>query len=99
VKDELDGLICMVERAMESGNTRSSSVRKAVAALAYLRNPYDHIFDLHSEGGFVDDIDVIRKAWAAVSSRGDSKKHQVTRQPSGGLTHAVDSATLLVERE
>jgi hypothetical protein len=68
VKAEVEGLICMVERAVESGNTRSSLIRKAVAALAYLRNPYDHIFDLYSEGGFVDDIDVIQKAWSAVSS-------------------------------
>jgi len=36
----------------------TSSVRRTVAALAYLRNPYDRIFDLHVEGGFADDITV-----------------------------------------
>ena len=68
VKEEVEGLVRMVERAVESGDTRSGPIRKAVAALAYLRNPYDHIFDLHSEGGFVDDIDVIQKTWSAVST-------------------------------
>ena len=48
------------------GNTESGPIRKVVAALAYLRNPYDHIFDLHTEGGFVDDIDEIQKAWSAL---------------------------------
>jgi hypothetical protein len=36
-----------------------------MAALCYLRNPYDRVFDLHVEGGFVDDI-VIRDASRAV---------------------------------
>ena len=42
----------MVQRGMVSWNLRSAKVHKAVAALAYLRNPYDHIFDLHVESGF-----------------------------------------------
>jgi uncharacterized membrane protein YkvA (DUF1232 family) len=62
ISGEIDELVRMVERAMASGKLRSSKIRKAVAALAYLRNPYDHIFDLHVEGGFADDIEVIREA-------------------------------------
>ena len=64
--DEVDGLVRMVERAMVSGDIRSAKIRKATAALAYLRNPYDHIFDLHVEGGFIDDIAVIREAWMSI---------------------------------
>jgi uncharacterized membrane protein YkvA (DUF1232 family) len=63
---EVDGLVRMVERAMVSGYLRSTKIRHAVATLAYLRNPYDHIFDLQVEGGFIDDIEVIRKAWASI---------------------------------
>jgi uncharacterized membrane protein YkvA (DUF1232 family) len=65
-RDEIDGLVRMVERAVVSGDTRYAKIRKATAALAYLRNPYDHIFDLHVEGGFVDDIAVIREAWVSI---------------------------------
>jgi uncharacterized membrane protein YkvA (DUF1232 family) len=66
---EVDGLVRMVERAMVSGDIRSAQIRKATAALAYLRNPYDHIFDLHVEGGFIDDIAVIREAWVSIDKR------------------------------
>ena len=37
-----------------------------MAALAYLRNPYDHVFDLQTEGGFDDDIAELRKAYELV---------------------------------
>jgi uncharacterized membrane protein YkvA (DUF1232 family) len=63
---EIDGLVGIVARAIDSADLRAPIVRRATAALAYLRNPYDHIFDLHVEGGFVDDISVIREAWAAI---------------------------------
>ena len=76
VKAEVEKLVCMVERAVESGNTRSGPIRKVVAALAYLRNPYDHIFDLHTEGGFVDDIDEIQKAWSAFS-QGEKSRQEI----------------------
>jgi hypothetical protein len=33
---------------------RSARIRKTTAALAYLRNRYDHTFDLQVEGGFID---------------------------------------------
>ena len=64
---ELDALVPFVRRALAEGNTESSRVRTAVAALAYLRNPYDHVFDLQIEGGFDDDIAELRKAYAFVS--------------------------------
>jgi uncharacterized membrane protein YkvA (DUF1232 family) len=67
INDEINGLVRMVERAIDSGNPRSAKIRRAVAALAYLRNPYDHIFDLHVEGGFIDDIEVIREAWVSIN--------------------------------
>ena len=38
-----------------------------MAALAYLRNPYDHVFDLQIEGGFDDDIAELRKAYVFAS--------------------------------
>jgi uncharacterized membrane protein YkvA (DUF1232 family) len=63
---EINGLLRLVEDAIAAGNERSAKIHKAVAALAYLRNPYDHIFDLHVEAGFIDDIEVIREAWAAI---------------------------------
>ncbi len=70
VRPEVDGLVHLVERAVISGNLRSAKTRKATAALAYLRNPYDHIFDLHVEGGFIDDIAVIREAWTSIHKGG-----------------------------
>jgi hypothetical protein len=65
ITDEIHGLVRIVEQAMASGHLRSAKIQKAVAALAYLRNPYDHIFDLHSEAGFIDDKEVIHEAWAS----------------------------------
>ena len=70
VKEEIAGMVRMVERAIDAGTLRSAKIHKAVAALAYLRNPYDHIFDLHVEGGFVDDLEVIRDAWASIRASG-----------------------------
>ena len=29
-------------------------------------DPDDHIFDLHVEGGFVDDMEIIRETWASI---------------------------------
>src|SRR5262245_35641044 len=55
IADEINGLVAIVEEALESRDLRSAKVRTAVAALAYLRNPYDRIFDSHVEAGFIDD--------------------------------------------
>ena len=66
ISDKINDLVRIVEQAVASGKLQSVNVRKAVAALAYLRNPYDEIFDLHVEGGFIDDIDVIREGWASI---------------------------------
>ncbi len=62
---EIDGLLRIVRQGVAI-KLRPSTLYSAVAALAYLRNPYDHIFDLHVEGGFADDMAVIRGAWATV---------------------------------
>ena len=64
VNEELDDLVRIVCHALAAGDTGSGGVRTAVAILAYLRNPYDKIFDLQVEGGLDDDIAVVRDAWA-----------------------------------
>ena len=71
IADEINGLVGIVERALESRDFRSAKVRTAVAALAYLRNPYDRIFDLHVEAGFMDDREVIAEAWRSIA-KGDT---------------------------
>lgn len=38
---------------------RAERVRKALAALAYLRNPYDREFDTHGDLGLADDVEVL----------------------------------------
>lgn len=53
-----------------SPEIRSAKVRTAVAALAYLRNPYDHIFDFQVEAGFIDDRGVIAEAWKSIGEGG-----------------------------
>ena len=67
VSKELDFLLAYVRSCLAAGDTQSGDVRTAVAALAYLRNPYDHVFDLHVEGGFDDDIAELRKAYALLA--------------------------------
>lgn len=70
VRQELGDLVRFVESSVAGGDLRSSGLRKAVATLAYLRNPYDRVFDFHVEGGFVDDIDVIKETWVMLRKRG-----------------------------
>jgi len=88
VSAELDGLMETIRNAFTADDTQSDKVRRAVGALAYVRNPYDHIFDLHVEGGFADDIDVVRDAWKSVIGTSEERrlagnlKKQKTRQPS-----------------
>jgi uncharacterized membrane protein YkvA (DUF1232 family) len=66
VQREIDALAGLLEGYIKAPKAKRSGVRKATAALAYLRNPYDHIFDQHVEGGFADDVEVIRKAWSEI---------------------------------
>ena len=77
VSSEIRGLVRFVEAALSGRDRPSARLRGAVAALAYLRNPYDRIFDLHVEGGFADDIAVIKDAWAALGhdKRGMDRAH------------------------
>jgi hypothetical protein len=72
VATELNGLTAIVRRFLRDGGVASSNVRSAVIALAYLRNPYDRIFDLHVEGGLSDDIDIIRQTWATLNDQSES---------------------------
>ena len=66
---ELDGLVRIVEKALETNDVKGRGLRRSVVALTYLRNPYDHIFDLHVEGGFADDIEIVRDAWTSIDDR------------------------------
>jgi uncharacterized membrane protein YkvA (DUF1232 family) len=66
----LEQLVAYVQHCRTANEKKSAVLRAAVAALAYLRNPYDRIFDLHVEGGFADDIIVLRKASALLSRYG-----------------------------
>jgi hypothetical protein len=58
----IGALTSRIEEALATGDRKSHKLRKAVTALAYLRNPYDQFFDGQSVGGFDDDIKVLRKA-------------------------------------
>jgi hypothetical protein len=66
VRVEVNGLVALVRKAMKSGKLGNHRVKRALAALAYLRNPYDRIFDLHVEGGFSDDNAILKEAWKSV---------------------------------
>jgi hypothetical protein len=72
VAAELDGLTAIVRCFLDEGGVPSESVRSATTALAYLRNPYDRIFDLQVEGGLSDDIDVIKQTWAALTVQSEA---------------------------
>jgi hypothetical protein len=65
VASEVRDLVNFVDESLLSGKVKESKLRQALAALSYLRNPYDRVFDLQVEGGFLDDIAVIREAWEA----------------------------------
>ena len=69
VRHGISDLARFVEASIGSSGLASKTLAKAVAALAYLRNPYDRIFDLHVEGGFADDVEIIREAWGSLSGR------------------------------
>lgn len=64
---EIERLVSVVSVALESKRLRSKQLREAVAALEYLRNPFDQIFDHHSESGFLDDIEVLKGAAETMS--------------------------------
>lgn len=59
VQTELEALLDLVE----GSRTPSRELKKSVAALVYLRNPFDEHFDTQSAGGFDDDIEVIRQTY------------------------------------
>jgi hypothetical protein len=67
VSHELASIVDFVDQSLAAGDLQSEAIRRAIAALAYLRNPYDRIFDMHVEGGFVDDIALIHETWTALS--------------------------------
>lgn len=64
IASEVDGLLKIIEGGARSDRQAPSARRIALEALSYLRNPYDQIFDLHVEGGFMDDVAVVQRAWA-----------------------------------
>ena len=75
---EISSLVSQVEEAIAVGDVHTPDTRTAVSALAYLRNPYDHIFDFQVEGGFVDDLAVIHEAWMSIHG---SARKAGTKQP------------------
>jgi hypothetical protein len=62
---EIQALVDAVRQSVAT-STSLPMLRQAVAALTYLRNPYDRVFDLHVEGGFDDDIEEIKAAAAGL---------------------------------
>jgi hypothetical protein len=67
IREELDALIGLLIGDGASGRLGLRDLRRIVAALAYLRNPYDEHFDTQSAGGFDDDIDVVRSTLRALT--------------------------------
>lgn len=65
---ELDGIMRFVKKSNSFHNPNSRALKSAVAALLYLKNPYDRVFDFHVEGGFEDDCEMIRKVWKTIQS-------------------------------
>jgi uncharacterized membrane protein YkvA (DUF1232 family) len=62
VSTELDDLVAVVKTHLDGGKIGRRGLRRAVAALAYLVNPFDDEFDIHGAEGLADDIEVIRSA-------------------------------------
>jgi hypothetical protein len=58
----IEALTIELRTALREGRLKTRRLRKVVAALAYLRNPYDQYFDGQSIGGFDDDIVVLKRA-------------------------------------
>jgi uncharacterized membrane protein YkvA (DUF1232 family) len=70
----LDGLVDTALRYLEGGSVGRHDLHRAVAALLYLINPFDDVFDLYSAEGFIDDIDVIQKASVTLISTSSKKR-------------------------
>ena len=68
VRKELDGIMRFVKKSNSFHNPNSRALKSAVAALLYLKNPYDRVFDFHVEGGFEDDCEMIRKVWKTIQN-------------------------------
>lgn len=66
VERELQELIHVALMGEASGTPARRRRHHALAALAYLRNPYDTEFDSHIEAGLEDDAAVVRSAFRIV---------------------------------
>jgi hypothetical protein len=60
--DHIKTLTARVQECLRTGDRVSEKMRLAMAALVYLRNPYDEFFDHTGPGGFDDDRSLIRQA-------------------------------------
>lgn len=67
VSADLDKLVEYAFRALEMPHADGGAGRLAVMALAYLRNPFDGIFDTDIDCGLDDDLSVIREAAKTIS--------------------------------
>ncbi len=66
---ELTALTRWLDIALTGKDRGSARMRSVVAALCYLRNPYDGVFDHHGESGFADDVAVIKSAFRGLGRR------------------------------
>lgn len=62
VSNEINDLLNFVSLKTSTSLARNNKMIYALAALLYLLNPYDSIYDRFPAFGFKDDIEVIRKA-------------------------------------
>ena len=62
IERELNELTLYVERSGHNGQADTSQIAKAIAALAYVRNPYDAVYDFFEGLGFEDDIAIVKEA-------------------------------------
>jgi uncharacterized membrane protein YkvA (DUF1232 family) len=65
IREEVEDLIELVHGPEQSEQAREQLLA-ALAALIYLRNPYDERFDSYGEIGFTDDIEVVRQAHRSI---------------------------------
>lgn len=64
VKEDIANLLRIAEQATLGVEFPSAATLHAVAALYYLINPYDEIYDFHTGVGFKDDIELIKRVSA-----------------------------------
>lgn len=62
VSGDLDELVALVQRRMDGAAVSEGKLKTAIAALAYLCDPFDALYDQHAHLGLEDDVRYVRKA-------------------------------------